>query len=109
MGIVTLALDLRALMMIHGLWVFILTSLSVYSQVLGDGSCIVVPKEEAWSDYQVARITTGRARKYWCQVNCPAHNSLTDGKAICPFFDPSVAAANCSDFSVSQASSCNQG
>lgn len=95
--------------MIRSLRVVVLTVFSAYLRARCDGSCTVVPMEEPWADYQVARLSTGRARKYWCQANCPVAASVSDGQAICPFFDPSGAAQNCSDFSFSEASSCNQG
>ena len=67
-----------------------------------DGSCVVVP---------MAGTDHAGSKKSWCQVNCPVAGSVTDGHAICPFYDPSSAAASCGGdgFSAGAAEGCNQG
>ena len=59
----------------------LLSALSAPVRVLGGGSCTVVPMREAYSDYIVAHVSTGRKRRYWCQVNCPVSDTVSDGHA----------------------------
>ena len=88
--------------MLHVMALFLLLP----STALGAGSCTVVPMEESWSDYTFA--TTNRARRYWCQANCPVAETVTDSHAICPFFDLTQTAQACNQ-SWSTPPSCNHG
>lgn len=90
---------------------FILLVAALMASAQGDSSCTIALKEESWADYQVAKFTTGRARKYWCQANCPVSATLADDHAICPYFNPSTVSSSCNAFSFAWTppSSCNQG